>query len=153
MSSNLSEVKRCFEEGEMKRIGQWPWCNSMHEFCLPSSLMWYVFGCESEVSDLTPDKSSSAAASECITEPTAGAKSIFIWVQLMSLQLSTQVSPPRHWTWVFFLFSTWMCTQVSACWHVTVNMSICVCLWVNGRINPHNMAPGIDQSHAALSCL
>lgn len=69
---------------EMKRIRQGAWCNSMHEF-----LLCDVFGCESEASDLTSDKSSCAVASERITEPTAGAKSIFIGVQLMSVQLLT----------------------------------------------------------------
>lgn len=62
----------------------------MHEF-----LLCDVFGCESEASDLTSDKSSCAVASERITEPTAGAKSIFIRVQLMSLQLPTKVP----WLW------------------------------------------------------
>lgn len=57
----------------------------MHDFFLCD-----VFGCEREVSDLTSDKSSSAVASERITEPTAGAKSIFIGVQLMSLELLTK---------------------------------------------------------------
>lgn len=57
----------------------------MHEF-----LLCDVFGCESEASDLTSDKSSCAVASQRITEPTAEAKSIFIGVQLMSLQLLTK---------------------------------------------------------------
>lgn len=57
----------------------------MHDF-----LLCDVFGCESEASDLTSDKSPCAVASECITEPTARAKSIFIGVQLMSLQLLTK---------------------------------------------------------------
>lgn len=57
----------------------------MHDF-----LLCDVFGCESEASDLTSDKSPCAVASERITEPTAGAKSIFIGVQLMSLQLLTK---------------------------------------------------------------
>lgn len=78
---------RYFEEMEMKRIRQWAWCNSMHDF-----LLCDVFGCESEASDLTSDKSSCAVASERITKPTAGAKSIFIRVQLMSLQLLTKGS-------------------------------------------------------------
>lgn len=67
--------------------------NAMHEFGLLPLRMHDVFGCESKAYDLTPDKSSSAAASECITEPTTGAKSVFIWVQLMSLQLLTKVLP------------------------------------------------------------
>lgn len=116
---------RYYEEGKMKPMLQWARCNSMHEFRLPPSATWYVFGCESEASDLTPDKSPCAAASECITEPTAGAKSIFIWVQLMSLQLPTKVAPPRHQMWGFS--SLCVFAQVSVCLHVTgVHVNVCV---------------------------
>lgn len=57
----------------------------MHEL-----LLCGLFGCESEASDLTSDKSSRTSTSERITEPTAEAKSIFIGAQLMSLQLLTK---------------------------------------------------------------
>ena len=124
ISSNLPDVMRYFEEREMKRMRQWAWCNSMHEFRLPPSRVWYVFGCESEASDLTPDKCSCAAASECITEPTARAKSIFIWVQLMSLQLLTKVPLPRRQMWGFFPLP--MFTRGSVCLHVVVCVSMCV---------------------------
>lgn len=118
ISSNLPDVMRYFEEREMKRMWRWARCNSMHEFRLPPSRVWYVFGCESEASDLTPDKCSCAAASECITEPTARAKSIFIWVQLMSLQLLTKVPPSRRQMWgFFFLF-------------LSSREDLCVCMWL-----------------------
>lgn len=113
---------RYYEERKMKRMPQWAWCNSMHEFRLLPSTMWYVFGCESEASDLTPDKSPCAAASECITERTAGAKSIFIWVQLMSLQLPTKVPPPRHQMWGFssLCVHAGICVFACDCVHVSV---------------------------------
>lgn len=107
ISSNLPQVMRYFEEMEMKRIRQWAWCNSMHDF-----LLCDVFGSESEASDLTSDKSPCAVASERITEPAAGAKSIFIGVQLMSLQLLTKgLCFGAHQMWG--CFSLWANTSTS----------------------------------------
>lgn len=126
--SNLPEVMRYFEERGMKRLPQWAWCNSMHEFRLPPSRMWYVFGCESEASDSTPDKSSCAAASECITKPTAGAKSIFIWVQLMSFQLLTKM-PPLRPDVTFFSCSSSFCAHARLCNFECDRVRVNVCVY------------------------
>lgn len=136
---------RYFEESKMKRMRQWAWCNSMHEFRLLPSRMWYVFGCESEASDLTPDKSFCAAASECITEPTARAKSIFIWVQLLSLQLLTKVPPLRHQMWGFS--SLCACARICTFACDCVRVNVCVCLWGKRWIDFHKMASGRHRSH------
>lgn len=88
----------------------------MHEF-----LLCDVFGCESEASDLTSDKSSCALASERITEPTAGAESIFIGVQLMSLQLLTK-GP-----------SFWRPPDVRLLLSLSTHKRLCVSMWLPTR--------------------
>lgn len=138
ISKNHPCVMRYCEESEMNWM--W-WYNSMHEFCLLLSYVWYMFGCESEASDLTSDKSSSAAASECITEPTARAKSIFIWVQLMSLQLLTKVLPLRYQMRGFSSLSVQVemcvfacsCACVDVCFYEVKGESIST-RWLQGGI-------------------
>lgn len=105
---------------------------------------------ESEASDLTPDKSSSGAASECITEPTAGAKSIFIWVQLMSLQLLTKVAPPGHQMWNFPLCACRRGSVCRACDCVHVN--VCVQKAKGESISKRWLRGGIGLT-TARSCL
>lgn len=122
-----------------KEALQWGWCNSVHELCLPPPCLWYVFGCEIAASDLTRDKSSSAVASECITKPAAGAKSIFIWLQLMSLQLLTKVPLLRQKVFFLFFFSC-SCAQVFICW--------CVCFYDREKwIDFYKTALGRNWSH------
>lgn len=88
----------------------------MHEF-----LLCDVFWCESEASDLTSDKSSCAVASEHITEPTAGAESIFIGVQLMSLLLLTK-GP-----------SFWRPPDVRLLLSLRTHKRLCVSMWLPTR--------------------
>lgn len=145
MHSNHPEVMRYFEK--MKQTHKCVQYNTMHEFCLLPLHMWYEIGCESEAFDLTPDKSSSGAASECITEPTAGAKSIFIWVQLMSLQLLTKVPPLRHQICFFPLLYLHVEISVFECHWRGVRGCACVCLWGERWIDFLKMASGRNRSH------
>lgn len=145
MHSNHPEVMRYFEK--MKQTHKCVQYNTMHEFCLLPLHMWYEIGCESEAFDLTPDKSSSGAASECITEPTAGAKSIFIWVQLMSLQLLTKVPPLRHQICVFPLLYLHVEISVFECHWRGLRGCACVCLWGERWIDFLKMASGRNRSH------
>lgn len=79
-----------------------------------------VFGCESEASDLTSDKSSCAVASERITEPAAGAESIFIGVQLMSLLLTKGTS-------------FWRPPDVRLLLSLRTHKRLCVSMWLPTR--------------------
>lgn len=134
---------------------QWAWSNSMHEFRLPPSCMWYVFGCESEASDLTPDKSSLCCSIR-----------MYYWAnsrgQIHFYLSAIDVTPTSHKSASaeapdvrFFLF---LCTCRNLC--VCMRLSMCPCVSVcacvseakGESISRRCLQGGIGLTNA-LSCL
>ena len=73
-----------------------------------------MFGCESEASDLTPDISFCAAASECITEPKARAKSFF-YLSAIAVTPTSHKSASAEFFFVSVHKDPWDCVCVKLC--------------------------------------